>query len=85
MTEPDINLTSTDQAAAEIQRSTTEGWADDLAQNRCTATHEVTTPAQVSAPAGVVTVRCDGTAGHAGNRHEAHYDDHLVHWAGGLE
>jgi hypothetical protein len=70
----DRNLTSTDQAAAEVQAPTTQGWADDMSINRCTATH------QMSTPAGDIAIRCDATAGHAGSAHQCHYDGGLVHW-----
>jgi len=71
---PDANLTSTDQAAAEIQAATTQIWADDDAQNRCVATHRMTSPS------GVLTVRCDGVAGHGGGRHRGHHAGRPVNW-----
>ena len=71
----DRNVTSTDQAAAEIQAPMTQTWADDMATNRCTATHSLTTPT------GLIAVRCDATAGHAGHRHQTHNDGGLVHWS----
>jgi hypothetical protein len=73
----DRNLTSTDQAAAEIQAPTTVAWADDMALNRCTATH------QMSTPDGEMVLRCDATAGHVGTRHQCHHDGRIVHWSGG--
>ncbi|HEY1486696.1 MAG TPA: hypothetical protein VGF84_11370 [Micromonosporaceae bacterium] len=73
----DRNLTSTDQAAAEVQAPSTQAWADDMSINRCTSTHSMTTPSGENVP-----VRCDATAGHAGNRHQCHYDGRIVHWAG---
>jgi hypothetical protein len=68
------NLTSTSEAAAEIQAHTTQTWADDMAANRCTATHAL------SGPDGHLMVRCDGTAGHGGDRHQCHHEDRIVHW-----
>jgi hypothetical protein len=71
MTAPD----HTRRAAEEIQAATTQGWADDLAQNRCPATRAVTTPR------GEEPVRCDGTAGHGGDVHTGHIDHHRVVWS----
>jgi len=62
-------------AAQEIQASTTQGWADDLAQNRCSSTRTVTTPR------GEEPVRCEGSAGHGGGVHTAVVDSHRVTWS----
>jgi hypothetical protein len=70
----DRNLTSTGQAAAVVQAPTTQGWADDMAADRCTVTHTMSTPT------GDVSLRCDGSASHGGNRHQCHYDQRIVHW-----
>jgi hypothetical protein len=72
----DSNLTSTDEAAAEIQAPTTQTWAGDDAQNRCTATHLLSTPV------GDTSVRCDGAAGHGG-AHHGHDGDDVVQWENG--
>jgi len=71
----ETNLTSTDQAAAEIQAHTTQSWADDDALNRCAATHFM------SNPDGDITVRCDAAAGHGGGHHHGHHLDRPVHWS----
>jgi hypothetical protein len=77
------NLTSTSEAAAEIQAPTTQTWADDMAGNRCTATHTL------FGPTGPIPLRCDATAGHGGDRHQTHHEGRVVHWqdpsAGGSE
>jgi hypothetical protein len=70
----DRNLTSTEQAAETIQAPSTQAWADDMAANRCTATHPISTPDSE------VSVRCDGQAEHGGTQHQSHYDDRIVHW-----
>lgn len=70
----ETNITSTDQAAETVQAPTAQGWADDLAQNRCTATHIA---ANVR---GDVQVRCDAQLGHAGSVHRSHDSGQLVEW-----
>jgi hypothetical protein len=70
----DRNLTSPDQAAAEIQAPTTVSWADDMALNRCTATHQIATLD------GEIPLRCDAAAGHAGSAHQCHHNNRIVHW-----
>ncbi len=71
MTEPRDN---TEQAAAEIQAATTQGWASDMAQNRCAAATTVSTPL------GDAPVRCEAQAGHVGELHTGHVDGHAVRW-----
>jgi hypothetical protein len=72
----ETNITNTDQAAATVQAPTAEGWADDLAQGRCTATH---VDANVT---GDTTVRCDAQAGHAGAEHQSRDSGREVRWSG---
>ena len=70
----DRNLTSTEQAAETIQAPSTQAWSDDMAADRCIATHVVSTPA------GDVSVRCDGPAKHGGAEHQSHHEERIVHW-----
>jgi hypothetical protein len=72
----DRNLTSPDQAAAVVQAPSTQAWADDMSLNRCTSTHSIATVD------GEIPLRCDATAGHAGNEHQCHHAGRIVHWTG---
>lgn len=71
MTEPG----DTNPGAEEVQATTTQGWADDLAQDRCSATRTVVTPR------GEEPVRCDAAADHGGTVHVGHVDDRRVTWS----
>lgn len=71
MTQPRDN---TQDAASELQASTTEGWASDLAQDRCAVTTTVFTPL------GDAPVRCEAQAGHAGELHTGHIEGQAVRW-----
>jgi hypothetical protein len=62
------------QSATEVQAPTSQSWADDGAQGRCTAAHTISTSG------GKVAIRCDGQAGHAGAAHQGRLDSRLVRW-----
>jgi hypothetical protein len=51
-------------------------WLDDDPAGRCTASHTV------DGPDGPVTVRCDGQAGHGGDRHQGSLAGRPVGWTG---
>jgi hypothetical protein len=70
----ETNSTGTDQAAALVQSPTAQGWADDSAIGRCTATHIA------SNVRGDTQVRCEAQAGHAGTLHQSHDSGLLVRW-----
>lgn len=71
--DPEVEEARAQQAAAEIQAPTTERWADDQAENRCTATR------QLSTPQGEATLRCEGQVGHDGP-HQVIVDGQPIRW-----
>ncbi len=73
MQETDASATA-GEAASEVQAPTSQSWADDGAQGRCTASHTISTSG------GKVAIRCDGQAGHAGTAHQGRLDARLVRW-----
>jgi hypothetical protein len=70
MDEDRAQVDKAQRAAELIHNPLTQGWSDDMAANRCTASKQM----------GDVTVRCDAQQGHAGPDHQSHRDGRLVHW-----
>lgn len=64
-------------ALSKLTGETMAAWIDDYPVSRCTATRVV------SAPDGMINVRCDGQVGHAGRRHQALVDGTEIVWPNG--
>jgi hypothetical protein len=74
MTSDNISQDRPYDAASEVTGSSTEAWIDDNPVGRCTASH------LMSGPNGTVNVRCDGQAGHGGDRHQSTVNGVVVYW-----
>lgn len=66
--------TVTNDATSDLTGTTTAAWIDDNPVGRCSSSH------RMSSAGGDINVRCDGQAGHGGDRHQALVNGAVVYW-----